>query len=282
MESVTQILPLSGVEAHRYVSMHGSKEKTILVFIVGFMGSTKRQMERYVIIYFDILMRLDSASDHEIILLMPPVSFVFNTAISSNSSINGYGALSQDMHGISKSIITSVNIQPSILLHVCSNAGAFLVEALQSINSFWSHVVGIVYDSSPVDITSDAIKNASKAVLGNLGSDIALTILHNILPESGLEDRRKTFEAMFTSDVSSLAGPLSSIPRLFLYSTSDNISDSKFIQGLIRPSIDRFYNFEVTGHMEHLKTFPKIYSDQIEQFLDIAYETRKRIIRSKL
>jgi len=263
---------------------------TLCVVQVGFMGSTFRHMRRYASAWQTVLNRQRRFAV-KIVTVLPPVSFVFNAGCTSDPCINGYGALLADLH----EMLSTAGDQ-RVVMHLFSNAGAFLYEALvseltsrTSARLFWTKVLtGIVFDSAPVDITQRAIKNATTDLLGGFGSDFAWIALR-VLASQDLEVRRKMFAASFSHRA--MAG----VPRLFLFSRSDAVADAALIQQLAlspdsasasasasasSPAVSS-YDFVVSGHVQHLQTFFKIYTDQLEQFLD-ALASPLPIHRSRL
>jgi Eukaryotic protein of unknown function (DUF829) len=265
MSSVKTTLLQSGVEVVVMSSSGGFAVQgppprlatDLLVVLVGFMGATQRQMERIAGVYLDIFRNTSAIQHWSVMIVQPPVSFVLSAGMSSNATRNGYGALAEDL-----SSMHADQRDPPVLLHLCSNAGAFLFEALHSIRSpLLSRITGYIFDCGPVDITAKAIRTATQQVLGDYVADIVVRGFHALLPSDEFEKRRTEFAQIFSSGSSSTR-------KLFLYSTADKIADSRFIENVIRNTSSKAYNFEVAAHMQGLKLFAKLYKDQIHMFLD--------------
>ena len=263
--------PVQPPEVNHHDSQTGAKMRlpgdakaNVSVIVVGFLGATWRQLRRYAEAWGEILSRQHFAS--RLLVVRPPVSFVFNAGCTSDPSLTGYGALAVDLK-------QSLMPGESCVLHLLSNGGAFLYEALVSETSssesseFWGRSLrGVVFDSSPVDITPSAIRIASQQSLGEVGSAVAWLALQAFAGQD-LATRRRMFATAFT-----VPNALSNVPRLFLFSKSDKIASSAFIQSLLsRCQGASSYDFHVTGHVQHQLTFPKVYHDQLEQFLDSLF-----------
>jgi len=199
---------------------------------------------------------------------------VFKAGLSADPHLNGYGNLIEDVEEVLRA---KLNPSCKVLLQFCSNGGGFAFEAIvkkseSELSNFWSsgRIVGLIFDSAPVDITSSAIRNASVQSLGKLCGEAAYLGFSFIAGDGS--KRRKEFASCFEP------AKFTPIPRLFLYSRADKIADSNFIKELLQKH-DAHFDFMVSGHVSHNSIFNKIYRDQIEQFLD---KLALYIIRSNL
>jgi len=250
-------LPSSRVELLTWASAPASTVD-LAVVVVGFLGSTRKSMTRFGNIFNEILKRrCGSALNFRVYCVLPPVSLVFYAGITADPRTNGYGALLSDVEDL-------VGSSKKVIFQFCSNGGAFLFEAMVRLSTVLlsSKTVGMVFDSAPVDITSTAISNAASGALGRVGGGLAVLAYGLFQGERDLEKRREDFASLFSG------GSYQEIPRLYLYSSTDRISNPQLIERVVDPRRDSAYNFRITSHCSHLRLFQKIYSDQIEIFLD--------------
>ena len=262
MSGTKTTLGRSGVEVIVLSPAGGEGEarerSDLLVILVGFMGATQMQMERIAGVYAKIFSNTSTIQHWRVVIVLPPVSFVLAAGLNADAERNGYGALAEDLSSMNFDQRTS-----PIILHLCSNAGAFLFEALHSLRSpLFSRIKGVIFDCGPVDITAKAIRTATQQVLGDYVADIVLHAFQAMMPNTKFEQRRAEFARIF-----SIGSPT---PKLFLYSTADKIADSRFIELIVGKNrlATKSFNFAVAGHMKCFKLFAKLYKDQIHMFLD--------------
>ena len=261
MQPIVTTLPASRVELlswppSQFLSGGPVPVVDLSVVVVGFLGATRKSMKRFGGLYNEILSRRLHAP-FRVYCVLPPVSLVFYAGITADPQANGYGALLSDVEDL-------LGSTKKVVFQFCSNGGAFLFEAMvrRSTVLLSAKTVGMVFDSAPVDITSTAITNAASGALGRVVGGIAVFAYGIFQGERDLEKRREDFASLFSGESKA------EIPRLFLYSSTDRIAHHRLIERVVDPRRDLSYNFRITSHCAHLRLFRKIYSDQIEIFLD--------------
>jgi len=260
------LLPRSRVECFEWSLNESSTSyhAQVCVFIFAFLGATRRQMRYYANTYINILKNRRIPS-FRVYCCFPTVAMVFKAGLSSDPHLNGYGDLIEDVEDVLRA---KLNPSCKILLKFCSNGGGFAFEAIvkktaeSELSNFWSsgRVVGCIFDSAPVDITTSAIHNASVQSLGKLCGEAAYLTFSFIAGDGN--KRREEFSSCFEP------ARFTPIPRLFLYSRADKIADARLIKELLQKHDAHGYDFMVSGHVSHNSLFNKIYCDQIEQYLD--------------
>eukprot|EP00276_Gloeochaete_wittrockiana_P003031 CAMPEP_0184658928 /NCGR_PEP_ID=MMETSP0308-20130426/27368_1 /TAXON_ID=38269 /ORGANISM="Gloeochaete witrockiana, Strain SAG 46.84" /LENGTH=292 /DNA_ID=CAMNT_0027098295 /DNA_START=171 /DNA_END=1049 /DNA_ORIENTATION=+ len=164
----------------------------------------------------------------------------------------------------------------SVVIHSFSNGGCFVLEQMieyvqpsQLFGSLKSSIIGLIFDSCPVALTMEsayaAMTAASNGVIVKAGAAI-LTGFY------GLYYVAFDMAEFYFSKMASK--PLSA-PELYLYSTSDVVADSSFIDRIIEGrrkggiSVDAV-RWDDSPHVAHFKRHFKEYTQEVLSFLQSA------------
>lgn len=263
---------------------------SVWVILCGFMGATLKNMDRHASVYLTTLS--DELTVH-IISITAPICYVLKQGIqeSDNYSIGLYAVLAKDVRDLctigtctSSSTNTSARRHTSaelpatlgpVLIHVCSQNGAFLYRALcAGTNNKWcNRIIATVFDSAPVFLTTAAVDQAISQAIGRVNGWAVSQILRVMIGGQGAyEHAMATQKDMYTQWLLRGQGGRKAPPHCFLFSFADCISESSYIKSLLQAKRKegvcvQWHDFGGSGHMQHVVQYPTEYTKQLKQFL---------------
>jgi hypothetical protein len=280
MINKTILLPKSGVEAISCTQTPSLSNSLVRIIILGFMGASRRNMERYIDAYIDIFNLINNKSV-SILCIIPPVSFVLRQGmINSDDWKKGpYTDLAQD-------VVDLLHEEScKVVLHVCSQNGGFAYRALMNIEkSFTNRVIGRVFDSAPVNLTTQAVDEAIIQALGKIGGNVVCGSLRLLCGGTSAYSKRLMFQNDLYMKWFLHSNGTKSKSECYLFSHHDAISSSQSINNIIRHRrsvnvIDGnadgdnddtllWYDFFNSGHMEHIVKYRVQYCSMLRTFLN--------------
>lgn len=251
----------SAVFAERRTNSIDRAERTaILVIIVGFMGSNPKQMRRYEDIYLSLPLPVST------LLVIPPVQFVMTAGIVANGDLEtGYEAVARDIALFMEDYSSSAKV----VLHNLSQNASFLYMAMVREEKFnMDRVSAIIFDSAPVAMTSKAVWNASKAVMGARFAKQAIAFMKHMIEGDYEEHLAKRTDSVL--DAFERHGPRSN--ALFLYSSSDEITDASFVRKIVNicggeSNHVEAFDFGASSHVSHILYDFKTYTETVTAFI---------------
>jgi hypothetical protein len=255
MEDYYIALPRSGVTVDVRKNTAGPPD--VVVILLGFMGSNQSQLRKFADVYMHFFSR--SSKSGCVVALTPPVSFILSKGMTSRSTSssdkdqadqtdqNGYGSLASDLIELSTA---SERQNSRIILHVMSQNGIFAYQQIMRLSNLeWkSRLLGICYDSAPVEVTYDAVSTALIAAFGKVLGNIIIWGMTKAQGgkanlDKALEELQKDNVEFYGANEFLVSEVSSRVPRLFVFSSSDTVSSDVYIRSVIKSMEDQ--NVEV-------------------------------------
>ncbi|GLU19870.1 hypothetical protein SLE2022_360930 [Rubroshorea leprosula] len=287
--------PESVVDGGSRVDLVGDKGPVVTVVLLGWLGSKRKYLKRYVEWY-------NSRGIHAVTFVVQVtdmLSFDLGTRleqrISAFGSELGSWVLEKEEDGRERCLI----------LHPFSNAGwltcGAILDSFQGRDDIKEKIRGIIIDSGGGAVLNPKVWAAglATAVLKKRNSSI-----NGIESEATAlklqENEPSKFEAMLLAALEKLCSFFMPeierrlrkyvdaflehpppCPQLYLYSTADKVVPSETIELCMEKQrmngIKVFsYDFGTSPHVDHYRTFPNIYSSQLHNFLKECFAIVKQ------